>query len=98
MKEIGISQEREDKIVNYLREYIKLCKNHSMYVTGAIGADTALWDERLPVDENDFKADLKGQIGCIIYGGLGGCGLFSDDGNHLPPKEQLDRIAEKVWR
>lgn len=91
-----ISKKREDRIIVYLREYVKLCKKHLMYVTGAIGADTALWDDKKYFSEDTFEGDLRVKIEEMVYGGLGGPGLYTDDGNHTPPKEQLDRILGKV--
>jgi len=90
-----ISKQREDRIVSYLREYVALCKKHFMYVTGAIGAETALWDEDLTHDRKRFEEDLFGKISEMIYGsGMGG--LFADDGNHIPKKIQLDRIWDRI--
>jgi len=92
-----ISKEREDRIVVYLREYIELCKKHLMYVTGAIGADTALWDEEPSKSRDPFESSLRAQIGEMVYGGLGGPGLYADDGNHTPSEERLNRIMERVY-
>ena len=94
---MDISKERENQIVAYLREYIGVCKKYQMYITGAIGADTALQDDK-GYSTDTFEGDLRSKIGEIIYGGLGGPGLYADDGNHIPPREQLDRISDRVWR
>ena len=91
-----ISKNREDQIVAYLREYIEVCKKYQMYITGAIGADTALQDDKVCFI-NTFEGDLRSKIKEIIYGGWGGPGLYADDGNHIPPREQLDRISDRVW-
>ncbi len=95
-EQFAISSLREDRIVNYLKEYIALCKQHFMYVTGVIGADTALWDEDLATNKKGFNEKLYYKISEIIYGGLGFGGLFSDDGNHTPPKKQLDKIWKRI--
>jgi len=92
-----ISKGREDRIVVYLREYIELCKKHLMYVTGAIGADTTLWDEKPSKRGSIFESRLRAKIGEMVYGGLGDPGLYSDDGNHTPSEEQLDRIMERAY-
>ena len=92
-----ISKEREDRIVAYLREYTELCRKYLMYVTGTIGADTALWDEDPSQVRTFFESDLRNKIGEMVYGGLGGPGLYADDGDHIPSEKQLNRIMDRVY-
>ena len=91
-----MSKDREDKITAYLREYITLGQKYAMYITAAIGANTMLWDADTDEYKTTFNEELRNNVGEMVYGDTGAIGLFADDGDHAPPREQLDRIWKNI--
>ena len=82
--EYKYSEEHKQTVIAFLREYIDLCRRHSMMAAGIIGAQTAI------IGQGIDEGDIDGRIGEMIWN------EYDDSGNRPISEDDARYIYDRV--